>query len=118
MRSQSRTCEDLASRRTNLLRCGGLLFLPETWSLACAPRIPQGLPQKEEIKAVSILGATHQKVTWSQESHQPLDSPHPEAALPVRRKGLDAAPLAPISSTIRMTCVWFSSHVTEESGPV
>lgn len=73
---------------------------------------------EEEIKTVSILGATHQKVTWSQESHQPLDSPHPEAALPVLREGLDAAPPAPISSTIGMTCVWFSSHVTEESGPV
>lgn len=82
------------------------------------PGFPRGCPQKEEIKAVSILGATHQKVTWSQESHQPLDSPHPEAALPVRRKGLDAAPPAPISSTIEMTCVWFSSHVTGESGLV
>lgn len=73
---------------------------------------------EEEIKAGSILGATHQKVTWSQESHQSLDSPYPEAALPVLRKGLDAEPPAPISRTIRMTCVWFSSHVTGESGPV
>lgn len=87
------------------------------------PEFPRGCLRspcltEEEIKAVSILGATHQKATWSQESHQPLDSPHPEAALPVLRTGLDAASPAPISSIIGMTCVWFSSHVTGESGLV